>query len=262
MRNHRPFYCRFDGNIVLWYSMPIERRNSMAFCINCGSKLPDSAKFCNECGTKVTLTLPKEEKNYAPDFNIVESNPSSTGTKEIYSSAMNVIPTEGLEVESEYTDNIETYIPDSTGESTNGDEEEEYFDDEIKYDNEGNYDDNELGTEYSEIHQSNLKTNTQTTSSNIRPLQKADLSSLSTARSEEANNVQTSFSDTETNTKDKSETAQDNLLQNPLDDPYWDDILSEIDNEIYQIPKDIIIKGLLCILLVFIVIAWLIYCLG
>ncbi|HUF89350.1 MAG TPA: zinc ribbon domain-containing protein, partial [Gemmatimonadota bacterium] len=29
------------------------RGNREAFCIECGNRLPDEAKFCSECGTKV-----------------------------------------------------------------------------------------------------------------------------------------------------------------------------------------------------------------
>jgi len=45
----------------------------------------------------------------------------------------------------------------------------------------------------------------------------------------------------------------------PIDDPYWDDVLPEIDNEIYAIPKDNIIKVAVSIFALFAVIVWLIY---
>lgn len=45
----------------------------------------------------------------------------------------------------------------------------------------------------------------------------------------------------------------------PIEDPYWDDVLPEIDNEIYAIPKDNLIKIAASILALFAVIAWLIY---
>lgn len=36
----------------------------MAFCRNCGNKLPDNAKFCNKCGTSVLpRTIPIKEKD-------------------------------------------------------------------------------------------------------------------------------------------------------------------------------------------------------
>ena len=34
------------------------------FCMNCGTKLPDDAKFCYNCGTKIgTLNAPKDIRN-------------------------------------------------------------------------------------------------------------------------------------------------------------------------------------------------------
>ena len=33
----------------------------MAYCSNCGNKLPDGAKFCNECGTPVPSAQPSAE---------------------------------------------------------------------------------------------------------------------------------------------------------------------------------------------------------
>lgn len=46
---------------------------------------------------------------------------------------------------------------------------------------------------------------------------------------------------------------------NPIQDPYWDDVKPEIDNEIYAIPKDNLIKVAFSILALFLVIAWLIF---
>lgn len=45
----------------------------------------------------------------------------------------------------------------------------------------------------------------------------------------------------------------------PIDDPYWDDVLPEIDNELNSIPKDTIVKVAGCVVALFIIIAWLIY---
>ncbi|MBE5884121.1 MAG: zinc-ribbon domain-containing protein [Lachnospiraceae bacterium] len=44
-----------------------------------------------------------------------------------------------------------------------------------------------------------------------------------------------------------------------IKDPYWDEVLPEIDNEIYAIPKDSLIKIATSILALFSVIALLIY---
>jgi len=45
----------------------------------------------------------------------------------------------------------------------------------------------------------------------------------------------------------------------PIEDPYWDDVLPEIDNEIYAIPKDNLIIIALSIVALFAIIAWLIF---
>ena len=43
--------------------------------------------------------------------------------------------------------------------------------------------------------------------------------------------------------------------KNPETDPYWDDIIPQIDEEIHRIPKDIIVKGgIIAIALVFVII--------
>lgn len=55
----------------------------------------------------------------------------------------------------------------------------------------------------------------------------------------------------------QSKPAQSDV--NPAVDPYWDDILPEINNEINAIPKDNIIKVLASVAALFIVITYLIY---
>ena len=46
---------------------------------------------------------------------------------------------------------------------------------------------------------------------------------------------------------------------NPIEDPYWDDVLPEIEAEIMAIPKENIIKAAGCLIALFAIIAWLIY---
>lgn len=46
--------------------------------------------------------------------------------------------------------------------------------------------------------------------------------------------------------------------QTTIDDPYWDDILPEIEEEIYSIPKENILKILGCAIGLFILVIWLI----
>jgi len=35
----------------------------MPYCMNCGQKLPDGAKYCTSCGAEQSLALETEEKN-------------------------------------------------------------------------------------------------------------------------------------------------------------------------------------------------------
>ena len=46
---------------------------------------------------------------------------------------------------------------------------------------------------------------------------------------------------------------------NPIEDPYWDDVLPEIESEIMAIPKENIIKAAGSLIALFAIIAWLIY---
>ena len=45
----------------------------------------------------------------------------------------------------------------------------------------------------------------------------------------------------------------------PIEDPYWDDVLPEIESEIMAIPKENIIKAAGSLIALFAIIAWLIY---
>lgn len=45
----------------------------------------------------------------------------------------------------------------------------------------------------------------------------------------------------------------------PLPDPYWDNVLPEIDEEINQISKDIISRSIGVVVALFIIIIWLIF---
>ena len=43
----------------------------MAFCTNCGAKLPDGSRFCTECGAAIAASAPatpaEPEKKYTPE---------------------------------------------------------------------------------------------------------------------------------------------------------------------------------------------------
>lgn len=48
-------------------------------------------------------------------------------------------------------------------------------------------------------------------------------------------------------------------VTNPDLDPYWDDVLPEIEKEVAKIPKDIIVKGIAIVVTLLLVMAWLIF---
>lgn len=57
----------------------------------------------------------------------------------------------------------------------------------------------------------------------------------------------------------KTRPALASMDLNPIEDPYWNDVLPEIDAEIMAIPKENIIKAAGCLIALFAIIAWLIY---
>ena len=49
---------------------------------------------------------------------------------------------------------------------------------------------------------------------------------------------------------------------NPQDDPYWDDIVPEVEKELQKIPKDILLKGIGIVVGIFLIILYLVYTLS
>lgn len=69
----------------------------------------------------------------------------------------------------------------------------------------------------------------------------------------------TASSTTESVAEILEEPEENSIGMDPATDPFYDSIKPEIENEVYKIPKDIFIKGLLAVALVIVIIIWLLF---
>lgn len=76
----------------------------MVFCFNCGTQLPDAAKFCSSCGTQLTGS-PAPAPNPSP----VSPIASSVGSPPIYSDRSSIPSTPPVGIAS--TPNLGAYTP-------------------------------------------------------------------------------------------------------------------------------------------------------
>lgn len=237
------------------------------FCLNCGAELPDTAKFCNECGMKIE---PKKqemvtEKPSAKDisnedapvmekpkmaFKEVDKEPEVqeeapkknqfvfTGKPK---KAAPIIeePEDDAEEDEDVEEEelaVNTAFLDEEDEDDE-DEEEEAEDDEDSYDEDEEYE-NEDEEDDEPI---------------IPP---APARKLSTARTPVPETRKLSTARNTTLSASESNYSSNYSIE---DDAYWNDVLPEIDDEINQIPKDVILKAVGCVVALFVIIAWLIF---
>lgn len=180
------------------------------FCMNCGEKLPDTAKFCYKCGEKISSNTDENSKmlfDAEDDEDDICQNEEPAGVSSNAAAAK-----ENLEEEDD--EDEEPGIPTPAPA-----EPDEYEEDEEDEDDDGEED---------------------------------ILSSLSTAPPK--SNMANSTEETQGRGFQPSSSLMD-----PVNDPYWDDVLPEIDNEINKTPKDVILKGIGIVAALFIVMAWLIF---
>lgn len=176
------------------------------FCMNCGAKLPDTAKFCNKCGEKISPDPKENVMNTSIPMSFNEEDNEDVNTVDEIE--------EGVTVQyEEEKSNIQSSDINKEEEGYDEDEEEEYEEEEETIEN--------------------------------------DLSQLSAASD---NTSHKNVNATETSGYMVNGNALD-----PLSDPYWDDVLPEINNEINQLPKDYILKGVGVVAALFVVMAWLIF---
>lgn len=179
------------------------------FCMNCGEKLPDTAKFCYKCGEKISSNTDENSKMLFDAEDDEDDICQNEEPADVSSNAADA--KENLEEEDDEDEDEEPGFP--TPAPAEPDEYEEDDDED---------DDEDI------------------------------LSSLSTAPSK--SNMANSTEETQGKGFQPSSSLMD-----PVNDPYWDDVLPEIDNEINKTPKDVILKGIGIVAALFIVMAWLIF---
>lgn len=232
----------------------------MAYCINCGAQLPDHAKFCNECGAKqeiIKKEQPTEKKNtYQPVFHDIDEEESFYEEKEEPSSK--TLP-EDTSAKKENS----TVLPESNSPMSEDEEFDEEFDEET---NDGDEEEQEdfvpkeinISRKPASVKEPEPDTDNSVNFEEDDEYDKEDeendgadslLQKLSSYKEESAKNANAE--------EEKSFPLQQ--VDAIINDPYWDDVKPEIDNEIYEIDRSVILKGIGCVCALFLVIAYLIY---
>lgn len=195
----------------------------MAFCMECGSPLQDGAKFCFQCGTPVNLSVNTEASNS-------QNNKDCNGYVKLSSdgnSAFSNLGRENLVISVQKPDTTVWSKPSTDCLKAGSDDDEEDDDD---FDYSQNDFDREMASP-------SLERNS------------PDLSGLSTAK--------------QYNDKGAIDTQEDvSIEQDPATDSFYDSIMPEIENEMYQIPKEIFIRAILIIFAIFLIVIWLLFILS
>lgn len=217
------------------------------YCINCGIKLPDGAKFCLNCGASLASSEESkpssaiQSKEFQLDFQ--EEEAASAVNKSISSSSDDDFDEDNEE------DIEEEDIADEDEDTEEVDEDGE--DDQDDIDNDGETDDDEDDSEdendAEETNAAEKKTKPD------RAVEKPEKNPFKKLAGLSIHAGKESVDDK------KSEIASSNEPLTPANDPYWDDVLPEINDELYQIPKDTIAKAIGIVVAVAASIAWLIF---
>lgn len=217
----------------------------MAFCTECGNPLQDGAKFCFQCGTPVSAAPagPSENNGLSENpiltdenFGYVQQSPSDgyiqNQTIEKKSQQSSATKQENIKnVWTKPADGDQQLAMSPLVDAETTPEQilpDTYEEDDDDYDFSQNDFDRDNPTRE----------------------EQPDLSKLSTA-----NNVPT------------PPTAVDTLVdvsveRDPTTDPFYDSVMPEIENEIYKLPKDIFVKGILLIVAIVVIIFWLLFVLS
>lgn len=198
----------------------------MSYCISCGAQLPNHAKFCNECGFKQELiengSSTEKKPSYNPIFQNIEASENDAETCSLISDPDRIHP-----------------LSSSLSETT---DDNKPFDTMQDAEAEGKCE-TDLTTEKKSVSASDNESGNDNGSNLLRLLSSFKNNTPDIASD---NSAATSVSD-------------DSGYTDDWNDPYWDDVKPEIDNEIYQIDRSVILKGVGCICALFLVIAYLIY---
>lgn len=217
----------------------------MAFCTECGNPLQDGAKFCFQCGTPVSATPVEPSGN-----NGISENPIQTDENYGY---VEQSPTDGYiqrqtidentqQSSATEQENIKTVWTKPANEDqqpamsslVNAEtiQEEKSPDSYEEDDDDYDFSQNDFDRD------------------NPQKENQPDLSKLSTA-----SNVDTPSTPVDT-LEDVS------VERDPATDPFYDSIMPEIKNEIYKLPKDIFVKGILIIVAIISIIFWMLFILS
>lgn len=219
----------------------------MAFCIECGSKLPDNAKFCLECGTAVAVKVEsakKEDSSSALKFQFSEQETPKYKEEP----ATPVVIREVATTES---------VQDTSA-------EEEYFDDdnsiELFEETEESQkpttdlmDDETLTEEASTVH---------TISSAADEMDNRDYGDVIAAQAKKYFDGLSSAQDYAFEQgMDSSDISTDTMapILNPISDTYFDDVLPEIEDEINKIDKTLIVTPAIIFTLITLAVIWLFF---
>ncbi len=211
----------------------------MAFCYECGTKLNDNAKFCHGCG--IEIKLPTTEKgNDAP---VVEER------KKKITYAEEKVDTPKPEKTSKYKEVTKEQVTKTSEPKAEEIKKKEAtpsakndYEDDLKdtVDIEEDEDDDDYDEENSVT---------------LLPDDEDD------DDEEDEDDYEDDDDYDEENLQDIPY-AENANASNPKTDPYWNDIIPEVEDELSKIPKDLVFKGIGAVLALVAVMAWLIYMLA
>lgn len=229
----------------------------MAFCTDCGCKVDERAKFCYDCGARILIPVydtpkpapapepapvpvaeekvvhsspePKEKLFFAEESTIseVKSSPAETkkGAPAPISKAPEekMVPKEPISEEPSHQNLAEEESATVYEEDVEDDEEdveEIPAEEDVEDDDEDEDDDDEA---------------------------------------EDDDDDAEDDDDTEDDATDDEEPSAITSARNPKTDDYWNDIIPEIEEEVYRFPKDVLFKIGGAFLLLVLIIVWLIF---
>lgn len=208
----------------------------MVFCTECGNPLQDGAKFCFQCGTPVQINTPDEPAKILGNSTMTDRSDLSDRSYVEESPAASLFQTEGKQEASkkvwtkptETEQEITQQAPENVIQGADASDMEE---DDDEYDFSQNDFDREVSNSSAE---------------GSNPV----LSKLSTA-----DDIETSH---------PASSAEDDISveKDPATDPFYDSIMPEIDNEIFKLPKDIFLKGIISVIGIIVIIIWLLFILS
>lgn len=225
------------------------------YCDKCGAKNNDTAVFCRECGNSLALKDDDEIKEEKAGENKVEENISSDKKE-----------SEVKDENKKHSDDNQSEAPEESSLNESTSEEEDEDEDALNPPTEilsyGNSNPtSEDNNEEEDEDEDDLDPpteilsygNSDSTSEDENDEEDEDEDSEDDDTPSDENDEEDEDEDENTSSEASFPKLAD--LNNPLTDTYWDDVIPEIEEEIYQIPKDIIIKAIIgtAILIIFIV---------